>query len=92
VSVPIDPIEIALTVARAFDALGVIHTIGGSIASSIAGEPRSTLDIDVVAALRESDIAALVTALSRDFYANGESLRRAVRERSSETSFIRRRG
>jgi hypothetical protein len=83
VTVPVDPIEVALTMARAFDTLGVIHTIGGSIASSIAGEPRSTLDIDVVAALRESDIAPLVTALSGDFYVSDEALRRAVRERSS---------
>jgi hypothetical protein len=34
----------------ALDALGIVHTIGGSIASSIAGEPRSTIDIDIVAA------------------------------------------
>ncbi len=82
-TVPIDPIAIALAVARAFDALGILHTIGGSIASSIAGEPRSTLDIDFVAALRESDVSPLVAALSADFYVNDEALHRAVRERSS---------
>jgi hypothetical protein len=60
VTAPVDPIAIALLVARALDSLGIIHTIGGSIASSIAGEPRSTIDIDVVAALQESDVAALV--------------------------------
>jgi hypothetical protein len=83
VTVPIDPIAIAVAVARALDALGIIHTIGGSIASSIAGEPRSTLDIDVVAALRESDVPALVAALSADFYVDAQALERAVRERSS---------
>lgn len=82
-TVPIDPIAVALAVARALDALGIIHTIGGSIASSIAGEPRSTLDIDVVAALRESDVPALVAALSADFYVDAQALERAVRERSS---------
>jgi hypothetical protein len=40
----------------ALDALGIVHTIGDSIASSIAGEPRSTIDIDIVAAVRESDV------------------------------------
>ena len=65
------------------DAIGIVHTIGGSIASSIAGEPRSTIDIDVVAALRESDVPALLSALSTDFYMNEEALRRAVWERSS---------
>jgi hypothetical protein len=83
VTVPVDPIAIALAVARALDALGIVHTIGGSIASSIAGEPRSTLDIDVVAALRESDVPALVAALSADFYVDDQAIQRAVRERSS---------
>jgi hypothetical protein len=68
VTVPVDPIAIALAVARALGALGIIHTIGGSTASSIAGEPRSTLDIDIVAALGESDVPALVAALSPEFY------------------------
>ena len=80
---PVDPIAIALTVTRALDALGIIHTIGGSIASSIAGEPRSTLDIDIVAALHESHVAPLVEALSTEFYVDDEALRRAVRQHSS---------
>ena len=82
-SVPVDPIAIALTVARALDSLGISHTIGGSIASSIAGEPRSSIDIDVVAAVREADVPTLVAALSGDFYVDAESLHRAVRDRSS---------
>ena len=80
---PIDPIAIALSVTRVLDALGIVHTLGGSIASSIAGEPRSTVDIDIVAALEESHIPALVSALSSDFYVDDESLRRAVRQRTS---------
>ena len=80
---PVDPIAIALKVTRALDALGIIHTIGGSIASSIAGEPRSTLDIDVVAALGESHVALLVDSLSTEFYVDAAALRRAVRQRSS---------
>jgi hypothetical protein len=83
VTVPVDPIAVALSVARVLDALGIVHTIGGSIASSIAGEPRSTVDIDIVADLHESDVPALLSALSADFYVDEEALRRAVRERSS---------
>lgn len=81
--VRVDPIAVALSLARALDALGIVHTVGGSIASSIAGEPRSTVDIDIVAALRESDVPALQSALSADYYVDEEALRRAVRERSS---------
>ncbi len=82
-STPVDPIAVALSVARVFEALGVAHTIGGSIASSFAGEPRSTVDIDIIAALDESHLTALVSALSPDFYLDRESLTRAVRQRSS---------
>jgi hypothetical protein len=81
--VPVDPIALALSVSHVLDALGIPHTIGGSLASSFAGEPRSTVDIDFVVALEESHIAGIVSALSADFYVDGESLRRAVRERAS---------
>ncbi|HEY3384229.1 MAG TPA: hypothetical protein VGK32_20925 [Vicinamibacterales bacterium] len=79
----IDPIETALLVVRQLDALHIRHTIGGSIASSFAGEPRSTVDIDIVVALEERHIDALVAALSAEFYIDADSLRRAVRTRSS---------
>ena len=78
-----DPIAIALTVARHLDALGVTYTVGGSIASSFAGEPRSTLDIDIVAALTDAQIPRLVSALAPHFYVVEEALRRAVRDKSS---------
>jgi hypothetical protein len=80
---PVDPIETALLVARCLDEIGVLHTIGGSIASSFAGEPRSTVDIDIVAALEERHVEALVSLLSPAFYVDADALRRAIRERSS---------
>ena len=78
-----DPIAVALRVIDAFDALGITSTIGGSIAASFAGEPRSTLDIDVVAAIDEPQIDRLVAALSAEFYIDAESLRRAIRTKGS---------
>jgi hypothetical protein len=80
---PIDPIETALLVARHLDALDILHTIGGSIASSFAGEPRSTVDIDMVVALEERHVEALVAALSAEFYVDADALRRAIRTHSS---------
>jgi hypothetical protein len=51
--------ELLLTVGRvvaAFDALGVEYLLGGSVASSVFGEPRQTLDADLVArALGQAD-------------------------------------
>jgi hypothetical protein len=42
VSIDLDAIDVVLTVTTAVDRLGVIHTVGGSIASSMAGVPRFT--------------------------------------------------
>ena len=80
---PVDPIGVALSVTQALDRLNIRHTIGGSIASSLAGEPRSTADVDIVAAIDASHVDALVDALTADFYVDAESLRRAIRDRTS---------
>jgi hypothetical protein len=79
----VDPIAVAVAVGHVFDALGITHTIGGSIAASFAGEPRATIAIDFVAAIDESHVPALVAALSSDFYVDEEALRRAVRMRAT---------
>lgn len=79
----VDPIGIALQVTSALDALGVDHTIGGSIASSVAGEPRSTIDVDIVADLKAEHVIGLVAVLQEDFYLDETALRRAVADCSS---------
>ena len=82
-AVPVDPIAVALSVGETLEALGIRYTIGGSLASSVAGEPRSTVDIDFVVALDSAQIPRLVAALGTDFYADTDALQRAVRNRSS---------
>lgn len=79
----IDPYAVALAVTSVLDGLGVSHTIGGSIASSFAGEPRSTIDIDVVADIEEQHVEPFVATLARAFYVDADALRRAIRHRSS---------
>jgi hypothetical protein len=83
VTIDVDPFRVALVVVSALETIGVTSTIGGSIASSFAGEPRSTIDIDIVAALEERHIPALVDALSAEFYVDGDALRRAIRAKTS---------
>jgi len=78
-----DPIEVALRVAHVLESCGVRYLVGGSLASSISGEPRSTLDVDLVVALTEADIAGIVAALGSEFHVDAEALRRAVRGKSS---------
>jgi hypothetical protein len=83
VSETLDPIGVALRVTAVLDTLGVRYTIGGSIASSVAGEPRSTLDIDLVAELDATHVEFLVRSLEGDFYLDAAAIRRAVDQRRS---------
>lgn len=78
-----NPWEVAAAVARAFDAIGVRYAVGGSLASSVAGEPRSTVDVDLVVELEPAHVDSLIAHLSERFYIPVERLRRAVRERLS---------
>lgn len=72
-----------LEVAAALDGLGVEYLLGGSLASSVLGEPRSTVDIDLAIALREAAIADLVRALEPAFFVDLEPAREAVRRHAS---------
>ena len=78
-----DPIHVALLVSDALEACHVRYLVGGSLASAVSGEPRSTLDVDLVVELTEKDVEPLVAALGDKFHVDADSIRRAVRERSS---------
>ena len=80
---PPDPVALALILARILERLGVRYCIGGSVASSVYGEVRTTLDVDVVADLDPEHIDALVAAVESDFHVVDEAIQRAIRERSS---------
>jgi hypothetical protein len=77
------PILVTLRVTNAFEKLGIEYLIGGSMASSIHGEPRLTNDADFVADIKESQIAALVSDLQEEFYIDDHAVLRAIRERKS---------
>lgn len=92
-----DPDEIGRTLVSigvALDTLGVTWAIGGSVASSVHGEPRATNDVDVVAALDEQQARELTRLLGSDFYADPEMAAEAVSKRGSfnvidQRSFIK---
>lgn len=78
-----NPWVVVAKVAEVFDALGVRYAIGGSLASSVVGEPRSTIDADLVAELGLEHIDSFIEQLFPRFYIPAERLRRAVREHLS---------
>jgi hypothetical protein len=61
-----------------FDRLGIAYYVGGSVASSIYGEPRSTLDVDIGADLPESVVRELASLWRCDFYVSEPAMRDAV--------------
>jgi len=78
-----DIIGVTIEVARALDACGVVYSVGGSLASGFSGEPRFTLDIDIVVALGSTQVNPLVARLGSAFYADADAIARAVRDQSS---------
>jgi len=67
-------------VIRAFDELGVDYLVGGSVASSVFGEPRQTVDADLIARLLGRHAEPLVSRLSRQFYVDLGSITAAIRD------------
>ncbi len=82
-----DALDIALRVARALEAVGAEYFVGGSVASSLQGDPRSTNDIDFVISLPLGRVAAFCAELGPDFEIDPEQLRDAVRRASSANAF-----
>ncbi len=72
-----------LPVIHVLKALGVRHYVGGSLASSIHGVPRSTLDVDIVADLGPEHVDSFVQQLGSAYYLSEEAIRVAVCERRS---------
>jgi hypothetical protein len=73
---------VTLRIAEVLDDLEVRWFLGGSLASSIHGIPRATLDADIVADLRAPLVSAFLKALGKDWYMEEESVRNAIRNRS----------
>jgi hypothetical protein len=84
-----DPVAVALGVAEILEACGLRYLVGGSLASSMSGEPRSTLDVDIVVAMTESDVGKVTEGLRVEFDVDEQAVARAVRERSSVNVFHR---
>jgi hypothetical protein len=70
-------------VVEAFEQLGVPYHIGGSVASSLHGIPRLTIDVDLVADLRLEQVRPLVKQLEAAYYIDEDMIRDAIRHRSS---------
>lgn len=84
----LDEYSVALRVAGVFEHLGLDYVLGGSLASSLQGEPRSTNDIDFALRIEERHVPLLAAALGPDFVVDEEGLREAIRLRRSHNVFF----
>jgi hypothetical protein len=85
----VEAIVIALRVAHAIEGAGGSYFVGGSLASSLQGEPRATNDIDIVLSLPIGRIGQLVSLLGADFEVDTDMLRDALlRGRSCNIFFL----
>jgi len=70
-------------VVAAFDQLGIQYFVCGSVASGVLGEPRQTLDADLVAGLFGKHVAPFALLLRGQFYLDEPMILSAIERQSS---------
>jgi hypothetical protein len=80
---PMQPLHDLRQVLRVFTTLGIPYALGGSMASSVYGVWRSTLDADITAEPFPGKEAELVAEFDDTYYLSLPTVQQAVRQRSS---------
>ncbi len=70
-------------VIQAFEKMSIPYYIGGSIASSVYGMARATMDVDIIADLKVTHIPGLKRILENKYYIDAEMIADAIRTNSS---------
>jgi len=70
-------------VIHAFEKLFIPYYIGGSVASSVYGLARATLDVDIVADLKINHVDRLKQLLEKEYYIDEEMIADAIRTTAS---------
>ena len=74
----------ALQVTKIFEQVGIPYYLGGSIASSLFGIPRTTLDIDIVVDIRQQQIPLLIKNIpEKEYYLDADVMMDAVKHGTS---------
>ena len=70
-------------VVSALEKFSVPYYISGSIASSVFGLARATLDIDIVADVKDHHVSLLRQELEKSYYISEEMMKDAIQSKSS---------
>jgi hypothetical protein len=80
---PMNPFEIASEVTEFLEQEGVEYFLGGSLASTLYGEPRFTQDVDIVVRLRPAHVSQIVQQFQGGYYLSSTALEDAIRLKQS---------
>lgn len=78
-----EQINVTLLVVDALEEVGACYVVGGSLASTIHGVVRTTLDTDIVADLTLAQAQPLADLLGGAFYLDLNTMRDAIQKRTS---------
>ncbi len=81
------PHELLRFVFTTLDRLHLEYLVGGSFASSIFGNRRSTNDLDLVVEISEFDVEPFVAAFSKEFMVSQASIEQAIAANELYSSF-----
>ncbi len=75
------PFELLYKVVEIFERLQIPYLVTGSVAAMAYGEPRFTNDIDIVAAIKDQHIQALLVAFpAEEYYIDADMIREAIQQ------------
>jgi hypothetical protein len=87
------PIHVISLVTEPLEKFEIIYLIGGSLASSIHGVIRATMDVDILADLKKEDFSSILPMLEEGFFLDEVMIQTSIAQKSSfnlihkETSF-----
>ena len=77
------PLEHAAAIGDVLDSLSIPWVLGGSLAGSLHGEPRSTNDVDLALRLDPDGVPQLIVAVGDRYYVPVQALADAARDQES---------
>lgn len=79
----VGPLGLAIEFGALLEGLGIRYALGGSVASSLLGEPRTTVDVDFAVKLDAKELEQILNLIGTEFHVPIESARAAVEARTS---------
>ena len=77
------PLDLVRQLATILDDLAIPYALGGSMASSLIGEPRSTVDVDIAIKLSSGSEYGLLERVTPEFYVSVDAAQIAIQSSSS---------